>query len=111
MDEPEVRKKRYCMICHSFKPERCHHCSRCKKCILGMDHHCPWLGCCIGFFNRKHFILLLIYTVLIAMVILGFNVVYIIKIIKSFLNKKVLDDGFYEIFNEKNWLTRLFHRE
>ena len=22
-----------------------------------MDHHCPWLGNCIGFYNKKPFIL------------------------------------------------------
>jgi hypothetical protein len=26
-----------------------------------MDHHCPWLGSCIGFYNRKIFMLSVIY--------------------------------------------------
>ena len=29
LNEPENRKKRYCLVCHVFKPERCHHCSTC----------------------------------------------------------------------------------
>lgn len=29
-----------------------------------MDHHCPWINNCIGFYNRKYFIQLLSYVVL-----------------------------------------------
>lgn len=74
MNEPENRRKRYCLICHLFKPERCHHCSTCGSCMLGMDHHCPWLATCIGYYNRKYFMLVLFYSLTSLAVVIGFNV-------------------------------------
>jgi len=40
---------KWCRKCWAPKPERAHHCSSCGRCVLKMDHHCPWLGSkCIG---------------------------------------------------------------
>ncbi len=44
------------------KPIRAHHCSICRNCVMNMDHHCPWLNSCVGFWNRKTFILVLVYV-------------------------------------------------
>ena len=40
MGDSETKRRRYCLMCHVFKPERCHHCSTCNRCVLNMDHHC-----------------------------------------------------------------------
>ena len=59
--DDEIKRKRYCLICNAFKPERSHHCSICNVCVLNMDHHCPWVDNCIGFNNRKFFMQLLMF--------------------------------------------------
>jgi len=51
----------FCKKCNSERPPRCHHCSVCDRCILQYDHHCLWLNNCIGYNNRRSFILTLVY--------------------------------------------------
>ncbi|CAH8510750.1 unnamed protein product [Heterobilharzia americana] len=50
-----------CSRCFVSRPVRAHHCTICKKCILRMDHHCPWTANCIGLYTHRHFYLVLIF--------------------------------------------------
>lgn len=49
---------RFCNFCANWKAPRSHHCRRCKKCIIRMDHHCPFLFNCIGIRNHGNFLLM-----------------------------------------------------
>lgn len=51
----------FCKKCRIPRPPRAHHCHVCKHCVLGMDHHCPWVGQCVGYFNYRYFVLFMAY--------------------------------------------------
>ncbi|CAB3233359.1 unnamed protein product [Arctia plantaginis] len=55
---------RYCNRCVLVKPDRAHHCSICGRCVMKMDHHCPWVNNCVCFHNYKFFMLFLGYALL-----------------------------------------------
>jgi palmitoyltransferase len=43
-DEYLMTPGKWCRKCWAPKPERAHHCSVCGRCVMKMDHHCPWLA-------------------------------------------------------------------
>ncbi|KAF9074361.1 DHHC palmitoyltransferase-domain-containing protein [Rhodocollybia butyracea] len=47
---------RYCSRDLFVKPYRAHHCRACGTCVLKYDHHCPWIGQCVGARNHKFFV-------------------------------------------------------
>ena len=44
-----------CQFCKIRKHHRSSHCSSCDRCILKRDHHCVFIGNCVGYNNIRFF--------------------------------------------------------
>ncbi|XP_045516787.1 palmitoyltransferase ZDHHC2-like isoform X7 [Pieris brassicae] len=92
---------RYCNRCVLVKPDRAHHCSICARCVLKMDHHCPWVNNCVCFHNYKFFMLFLGYALLYCIFIMSTCLPYFIRFWKMYQEYKhahcdrFIDNGSY----------------
>ncbi|NXI55198.1 ZDH12 palmitoyltransferase, partial [Chloroceryle aenea] len=51
-----LRRCGYCLV---KQPMRAKHCQLCQHCVRRYDHHCPWIGNCVGERNHPLFIVYL----------------------------------------------------
>jgi hypothetical protein len=81
----------FCSSCLIRKPIRSKHCSVCDKCISRFDHHCPWVGNCIGEKNHSYFLGYLIFLSTLAVTSAYGCIIYI-----SEACVYPVSDGWYE---------------
>jgi hypothetical protein len=64
------------------KNSKSKHCAYCNICILRYDHHCPWIGKCVGKYN---FIIFYLFLILLLLFILNGLIIFILYL-KNFKN-------------------------
>ncbi|XP_049618321.1 palmitoyltransferase ZDHHC9 [Syngnathus scovelli] len=88
----QIVKLKYCYTCKIFRPPRASHCSICDNCVDRFDHHCPWVGNCVGKRNYRYFYLFTLSLSLLTIYIFTFDIVHVVM--------RSVDDGFLSALKE-----------
>ena len=72
-----------CRTCNITKPPGTAHCSDCGHCVVYQDHHCPWMGTCIGLRNYFYFVLSCLGASLYTLVLIIYNCVGIYFVVSQ----------------------------
>lgn len=91
-----IYTQRYCKTCKIMRPPKASHCHTCNHCVKGFDHHCFFVGNCIGIRNRGNFVWFLLLG---SLQIIYRLVLSIITVFNIFGENKNLQDSYEEEIN------------
>ena len=105
----------YCYTCFHFRPPRTSHCAECDNCVEKFDHHCLWMGTCVGKRNYKYFYLVLSLTTILSLIQIFSCVGFIVYKLKEENVKNILYIiislscvGFFDLMFFCFFLVKLF---
>ena len=85
------KETKVCKTCYIVKPFRSHHCNDCGNCIYNFDHHCPWIGGCVGGRNYVYFFTFLCLFNINNIFIAVFCIIHIIYSYKDIKGEEKID--------------------
>jgi len=88
---------KFCATCNVYRPPRAVHCKTCDNCVERFDHHCPWVGTCIGKRNYRWFLGFVSTCASLCI----FTMAVIIDILRAKMEPQVLSDGTHEVQEDK----------
>jgi len=89
---------KFCETCQLWRERRVKHCSECDACVHDFDHHCPWIGGCVGRRNYRYFVFFVVSVVVLAMYVAITGLVQVIGNARS-VNRPFVD-GFSASINQ-----------